>query len=191
MDIDLDLLTTLVIAFGLAMDAFAVAISCGLAMDRIRLEYALKIGTAFGFFQAAMPILGWLAGSRLRHLISEWDHWLAFALLAVIGGKMIYEATTGCYRERAVIALNLKILFGLAIATSIDALAVGISFALLNTAVLAPSLIIGAVTFVLSTLGVLLGHRFGCYLGRKVEIAGGLVLIGIGIKILLEHLLQG
>jgi manganese efflux pump family protein len=187
----LDLITTLALAFGLSMDAFAVAISSGLAMDRIRLKNALKIGFAFGLFQAGMPILGWLAGSRLRTLISELDHWIAFGLLAFIGGKMIHEALITRCDERAVNALDNKTLLGLSIATSIDALAVGISFAFLKTAVFIPSLIIGSVTFLISTCGVMLGHRFGCYLGKRVEIAGGLVLIGIGIKILIEHLSQG
>jgi manganese efflux pump family protein len=191
MEYKLDLITTLVIAFGLSMDAFAVAISSGLAMERIRIKNALKIGSAFGLFQAGMPILGWLAGSRLRTLISELDHWVAFGLLALIGGKMIYEAVCTHCDERAVNALDNKTLLGLSIATSIDALAVGISFAFLEKAVFVPSLIIGSVTFLLSTCGVLLGHRFGCYLGKRVEIAGGLVLIAIGFKILIEHLSQG
>jgi putative Mn2+ efflux pump MntP len=173
------------------MDAFAVAISSGLAMERIRIKNALKIGIAFGLFQAGMPILGWLAGSRLRTLISELDHWVAFGLLALIGGKMIYEAVCTHCDERAVNALDNKTLLGLSIATSIDALAVGISFAFLEKAVFVPSLIIGSVTFLLSTCGVLLGHRFGCYLGKRVEIVGGLVLIAIGFKILIEHLSQG
>jgi putative Mn2+ efflux pump MntP len=186
----MDHLTLLLIAFGLAMDAFAVSISNGITIQRQRTNHALRIGIFFGFFQALMPLIGWAAGLNLRDLISGVDHWIAFSLLAFIGCKMIYESKMMDSREKEARPLNLPTLLMLSVATSIDALAVGISFALLQISIVTPILVIGVVTFLLSFVGVLTGSKIGHFFEKKIEILGGLVLIGIGMKILLEHLFQ-
>jgi putative Mn2+ efflux pump MntP len=183
-------LTLLLIAFGLAMDAFAVSISNGITIQRQRANHALRIGLFFGSFQALMPLIGWSAGLNLRDLISGVDHWIAFGLLFFIGCKMIYESTRMDIREKEVKPLTLSTLLVLSVATSIDALAVGISFALLKISIVTPIIVIGVVTFVLSFLGVLTGSKIGHFFEKKIEILGGLILIGIGIKILIEHLFQ-
>lgn len=181
------MLFILLIALGLAMDAFAVAVANGVTLERFRLESALKIALFFGGFQALMPLLGWLAGLGLRELISGFDHWVAFGLLGSIGCKMIYGALrTG--PRRAVDPPGLSMLLVLSLATSIDALAVGLSFAFLGVAILAPAVVIGGVTFLLAFSGVFLGQRLGRLFEREAEALGGLILIGIGLKILLEHL---
>jgi putative Mn2+ efflux pump MntP len=180
--------TLLLIAFGLSMDAFAVSVSNGIAIQRRRANHALRIGLFFGSFQALMPLIGWAAGLNLRDLISGVDHWIAFGLLTFIGCKMIYESKKMNGRGKEAKPLNLPTLLMLSVATSIDALAVGISFALLNISIIAPILVIGAVTFVLSFFGVLTGSKIGHFFEKKIEILGGLILIGIGIKILIEHL---
>ncbi len=179
----------LLIGVGLAMDAFAVALCKGLSMPRMDKKQAAIIGIFFGGFQALMPFIGWLLGIQLEQYIVGIDHWIAFILLGFIGGKMIYEAIKGeeeesCACER----LNIKELFVLAIATSIDALAVGITFAFLGTPIVPAISIIGVTTFILSVIGVFIGHRFGMKFKSKAEFAGGLVLVLIGLKILLEHL---
>ena len=181
-------LTLLLIAFGLSMDAFAVSISNGITIKRRRTNHALRIGLFFGSFQALMPLIGWSAGLNLRDLISGVDHWIAFGLLSFIGCKMIYESTRMDIREKEVKPLTLPTLLVLSVATSIDALAVGISFALLQISIVTPILVIGVVTFLLSFLGVLTGSKIGHFFEKKIEILGGLILIGIGIKILIEHL---
>ncbi|MGQ9601656.1 MAG: manganese efflux pump MntP [Candidatus Bipolaricaulia bacterium] len=181
------MLVILFIALGLAMDAFAVAVTSGLALEQLRFRAALKIALFFGGFQALMPLCGWLAGLGLSKFISGFDHWVAFGLLGFIGCKMIYEALRATPR-RATDPLNLYTLLGLSIATSIDALAVGLSFALLEIPIVTPAIVIGSVTFLLAFLGVFLGHRLGRLFQRKAELLGGLILIGIGLKILLEHL---
>ncbi|MFH1761277.1 MAG: manganese efflux pump MntP family protein [bacterium] len=177
----------ILIAFGLAMDAFAVSITSGLTIKRKKINQALRIATFFGLFQAIMPVIGWLAGLSLRELISGFDHWIAFGLLIIIGGKMIFESTRTKGRNRESKPLTTPMLFMLAIATSIDALAVGLSLSLLEIWIIMPALIIGAITFMLSFTGVFIGNRLGHFFGRKIEAAGGLILIGIGIKILIEH----
>ncbi|MBS3906180.1 MAG: manganese efflux pump [Syntrophaceae bacterium] len=184
----MDFLTLLLIAFGLAMDAFAVSISKGMTIKRQRANHALRIGIFFGSFQAMMPLIGWSAGLTLRDLISGVDHWIAFGLLSLIGCKMIYESTKREGQKKEAGPLNLLTLLVLSIATSIDALAVGISFALLNILIVTPILVIGTVTFALSFLGVLIGNRIGRFFEKKIEVIGGLILIGIGVKILIEHL---
>ncbi|HOW28588.1 MAG TPA: manganese efflux pump MntP family protein [Elusimicrobiota bacterium] len=184
----MDLLTTLLIAIGLSMDAFAVAVASGIALNNLKTKDALTIATSFGLFQAVMPVLGWWTGLSLRQFISGIDHWIAFGLLSAIGVKMIYEATRLDDDEKPMSSLRFRVLLLLAIATSIDALAVGLSFAFLHVPIIAPSLIIGAVTFVLSFAGVYLGRRVGHLFENKIEILGGLILIGIGLKILLQHL---
>lgn len=183
----MNMITILFIAFGLAMDAFAVSITNGITIKHQRINNALKIGIFFGSFQALMPLIGWLAGLRLRDFISGFDHWVAFGLLSLIGGKMIYESTK-IGDDKEIRSLNLFVLLLLSIATSIDALAVGLSFAFLKISIATPIIAIGIVTFMLSFLGVLVGNKLGHFFENKMEILGGLILIGIGIKILIEHL---
>jgi len=185
------LLEILLIALGLSMDAFAVSIASGATMKRLEIKNALKMGLFFGGFQTFMPVIGWFAGIGMKSFITGWDHWIAFGLLTLVGGKMIYEAVKikeaeecgdrGC-------PFDTGILFVLAVATSIDALAVGITFSVLSVSIILPVLVIGAVTFVLSVAGVQLGVKGGHFFENKIEIAGGLILVGIGLKILLEHL---
>jgi putative Mn2+ efflux pump MntP len=185
----LDLLTIVLMAIGLAMDAFAVSISCGLSDAKNTWRNALKAGTAFGLFQGGMTVGGWLAGCSFRVWIENIDHWVAFALLGIIGAKMVWEALSG---ENECIALtSFKVLITLAVATSLDALAVGISLSALKTDIVFPVLMITVITFALSYFGVFLGKMIGCNTKFKkyIDIFGGLVLIGIGFKILFEHIL--
>lgn len=185
----MDPLTLVLIAVGLSMDAFAVSITSGIAMKRLHLGHALRIAFFFGAFQLLMPILGWLAGVSLKEFITSWDHWIAFVLLAWIGGKMVYEAVKGDTCERASSEpLALLELLMLSVATSIDALAIGLSLSFLGVAIAGPALVIGLITFAISFLGVVLGDRLGCLMGKRMEIVGGVILIGIGVKILWEHL---
>ncbi len=180
--------TVLLIAFGLAMDAFAVAVAGGFAVRCLRLRYALRIAFWFGFFQAVMPIAGWLAGVCLRGLIGAFDHWIAFGLLALIGGKMIYESFKFEKSDQCGQEMKLGVLLILAVATSIDALAVGLSLSMLNVVIMVPAILIGLVTFALSFAGVCIGNRFGHFCEKRIELFGGLLLIGIGVKILIQHL---
>lgn len=181
----------ILIAVALSMDAFAVSMCKGLSMKRLNQRHALIIALFFGGFQAVMPLIGWFLGTQFEKYITPVDHWIAFALLGYIGGKMIWDACHDsgegerCQLEQK---LDIKELLVLAIATSIDALAVGITFALLNTDILPAVLLIGAITFGLSWLGVAIGYKFGTRYEKKAEIAGGVVLILIGLKVLLEHL---
>jgi putative Mn2+ efflux pump MntP len=177
------------VALGLSMDAFAVALCKGLNMWKINYRHAVIIALFFGGFQAAMPFLGWLLGRQFEQYITSFDHWIAFLLLAFIGGKMLLEAfQEGGESPQCNARLNLKELFILAIATSIDALAVGITFAFLKTSIWLSISLIGFTTFIISFAGVVAGNRFGAKYKSKAEIAGGLILIFIGIKILFEHL---
>ncbi|MEK6775723.1 MAG: manganese efflux pump MntP family protein [bacterium] len=185
----MNLITILFIAIGLSMDAFAVSITSGLAIKRFHVNHALKIGIFFGSFQAIMPVIGWLAGFGLRTFISGIDHWIAFGLLTVIGCKMIYESTMMKPDKRENSPLDISVLLILSIATSIDALAVGLSLSLIQVSIILPAAIIGIITFLISTAGVFIGNRFGHIFENKMEILGGLILIGIGIKILIEHTL--
>ncbi len=191
----MDIISLLLLAVGLSMDAFAVAVCKGLAMPKLKLRHMLIVGAWFGGFQALMPMTGYLLGRRFIALIDSVAPWIAFVLLLVIGGNMIRESF--CKNETdATDALGFKTMFLMAVATSIDALAVGITFAcvpvavikgnaLINTA--AAVLIIGAVTFVISAAGVKVGNIFGTRYKNKAEFAGGLILILLGVKILLEH----
>jgi len=183
----MDITSIVLIAFGLAMDAFAVSITSGITIKQLKINSVMKIALFFGFFQAIMPIVGWLAGLSLRNFISEIDHWIAFGLLSFIGCKMIYESITIQSSEKEINPLNVYVLLVLSVATSIDALAVGLSFAILKISIVTPVVIIGTITFALSFLGVFIGNRIGHFFENKIEIAGGLLLIGIGIKILVEH----
>ncbi|ADU26393.1 manganese efflux pump MntP family protein [Ethanoligenens harbinense] len=180
----------LLIAVGLSMDAFAVSVCKGLCMQRFMPRRAAVIALFFGGFQALMPFLGWVLGQQFSRYISQWDHWIAFGLLTFIGGKMLWEALHDkeviCQNKYA--PLDLKELFLLAIATSLDALAVGVTFSFLHSSIVPSVTLIGCVTFALSWLGVFVGHRFGAFFRKKAEIAGGVILIVIGVRILLSHL---
>ncbi len=184
----MELTTVVVIAFGLALDAFAVSVSSGIAVRQLRIEHALRVALFFGSFQALMPLIGWLAGLSLRGFISQIDHWIAFGLLTLIGCRMICEAGKLTPKGRKTNPLNTYTLLLLAIATSTDALAVGISFAFLKVFIVTPVVVIGVVTFVLSLVGVLLGGRLGQLFAKRAEIIGGVVLIGIGVRILITHM---
>ena len=177
----------LIMAVALSMDAFAVAVCKGLAMDRVTLRRAAIVGAWFGGFQAGMPLLGWLLGVQFKSYIEVIDHWIAFGLLVLIGGNMIKEALSK-EEEEADASLAVGAMLMLAIATSIDALAVGITFAFLNAPVGWAVAFIGLITFSLSALGVKIGNLFGTCYKCKAELAGGVVLCLMGAKILLEHL---
>ncbi len=182
----MDLISILLLAVGLAMDAFSVSITRGLTL-KCNIKYALIIAIFFGGFQALMPVLGWYSGMQLQSVISVAAPWIAFILLAAIGIKMIYESFS--LEEDVCKVFSLKELLVLSIATSIDAFAVGVTFAILNTPIITPIIIIGLVTFVLSFIGVYIGKNVGHLFENKIEILGGLILIAIGFKILLESIL--
>lgn len=173
------------LAIGLSMDAFAVAICKGLSMQQFNKNHAVIIAFYFGTFQALMPAIGYLLGSRFQQSITAYDHWIAFALLSLIGGSMIKESFD---HETSSPSINFKEMLVLAIATSIDALAVGVTFAFLQVSLIPAISIIGITAFVMSFLGVKVGHVFGTKYKSKAEFAGGLILIVIGGKILIEHL---
>lgn len=177
------------LAVGLSMDAFAVSVCKGLAMKKCTMKKAMTCGIWFGGFQALMPAIGYLLGSRFEQYITAVDHWIAFVLLGFIGVSMIMEACSKKEEEQLDESLDIKTMFLLAVATSIDALAVGITLAFLpDTNVPVAVLFIGAITFFLSTLGVKVGNVFGERYKKKAEITGGVILILLGVKILLEHL---
>ena len=180
----------LLIAVGLSMDAFAVSVCKGLNMTKLNIRHAIIIGLFFGGFQAAMPVAGYYAGIGFQSYIESIDHWIAFALLAFIGGQMVSEAWKGEEKaEEDGDVLRIRQLFVLAIATSIDALIIGITFALLpGTNIWLCVTAIGITTFVLSVFGVWMGFRFGSRYEKKAQMAGGIILILLGVKILLEHL---
>ena len=190
----MSIIEIILIGIGLSMDAFAVSVCKGLAMRRINWRQALIIGGAFGLAQAVMPVIGWLLGSGFSSVIDRYDHWAAFILLAVIGAKMAIEAIRDLLRgdeetaERGDAKLDIKELVVLAVATSIDALAVGISLAFLRVNIILSALTIGAVTFAICLAGVLIGFRFGARYKSKAELAGGIVLFLVGLRILLEGL---
>jgi putative Mn2+ efflux pump MntP len=182
------LVTILFIAVGLAMDAFAVSVVTGSVYKELKVRHALRMALFFGGFQAIMPIIGFLAGLGLRNYIEPYDHWVAFGLLSFVGGKMIYESFQIEAAERNRDPSNLLVLVALSFATSIDALAVGITLSLLKAPIALAVMIFGLVTFILSYGGVFIGKRFGYFFESKVEVAGGVILIAIGIKIVVEHL---
>ena len=186
----MNLLTIIVIAVGLAMDAFAVSVATGATYKKHPGNHAFRMAFAFGAFQAIMPIVGWLAGLTLREYIKDYDHWIAFGLLAFIGGKMIFESFEIKQAQQRTDTLSMTMLLVLALATSLDALAVGITFSfLLAGSLLIAVIIIGLITFVLSYVGFYIGKRFGHFFETKIEAIGGIILILIGTKILLQHLL--
>lgn len=184
----MNLIEAIIMSIGLAMDAFAVSICAGLEIKNIKLKDIIKVGIWFGIAQALMPLIGYLLGSRFENLISDIDHWVAFVLLAFIGGKMIYEAYHG--EDEKYGDLKFKSMLILAIATSIDALAIGIAYAFLygsNNMIVSFSLV-GIITFIMSSIGVKIGNIFGNKYKSIAQIIGGIILILIGTKILLEHL---
>jgi putative Mn2+ efflux pump MntP len=185
----MSLLAVFFIAAGLAMDAFAASVSSGLTIRRMRLRHAVWISSAFGGFQAAMPLLGWMIGHGTKDIVSAWDHWVAFGLLLAVGGKDLWESAKSEQQKRRLDPTSLHVLLLLALATSIDAFAVGLSLSFLDVSIWTTVAIIGAVTFATSFAGVYIGDVFGHLFERQVEALGGLILIGIGVKILVEHLL--
>lgn len=196
----MSILNIILIGIGLAMDAFAVTVAKSLSLKDIKLKETLTMAGLFGLFQGGMPLLGWLAGIKFEAYITSIDHWIAFLLLGFIGGKMLYEAfgdekdDEQADKEVAVSSvkknrLSMKTLLFLAVATSIDALAVGVSFAFLNVSIIPAVIIIGLTTFILCIGAVYIGKLFGAMIQKKAEILGGIILILIGLKILLEHIL--
>lgn len=185
----MDIVTLLFIAVGLAMDAFSVAITDGITIKKVKMVNALKIALFFGVFQFGMLYIGNLLGSTFSKYIEAVDHWVAFILLFIIGGKMFIDAIKGEEEEEvSENPLGFKTLTVLAIATSIDALAVGVSIVTMTKSILFASSVVGIVAFLFSFAGVYIGNKCGDLFGRKAEIAGGIVLMGIGVKILIEHL---
>ena len=183
----MSLLTLFITAVGLSMDAFAVAICKGLAMKKLSWKKALIIGLWFGGFQALMPTIGYLLGTRFERYVTAIDHWIAFVLLALIGANMVKESFSK-EEESSNDAVDFKTMFLLAIATSIDALAVGVTYAFLQVRIVPAVSFIGIITFTLSIVGVKIGNVFGLKYKSKAELTGGIILIVMGIKILLEHL---
>ena len=194
------------IAVGLAMDTFAVAVGTSVALRRASRQQVFRFAFHFGLFQAVMPVIGWSAGRFVAGFIQAWDHWVAFGLLAFVGSKALYEALRGD-SDKATTASERSVrlsktarsasdptrgwnLVLLSVATSVDALAVGLSFAMLQVAIWFPCLIIGLTTAALTTAGMIFGPYLGARIGKRVEVVGGLILIGIGLKILIQHLLE-
>ncbi|MHB1004914.1 MAG: manganese efflux pump MntP [Chloroflexota bacterium] len=186
----MDLLSVFAIALGLAMDAFSVAVATGMALVTVGAGQSLRMSVSFGFFQFVMPLAGWLVGVAVAGSVSAYDHWVAFALLAYVGGKMIWESLRGGSEAMKGDPTRGATLLVLSLATSIDALAVGLGFALLREPVLLPAAIIGVVALLMTMLGLQLGRSLGSLIGSWMERLGGLVLIAIGIKIVIEHSLS-
>ena len=182
----MDIISIILIAIGLSMDSFAVSVTNGLTIRDLNVKRILTISFSLAIFQALMPLIGWLAGIRIEEYVKEFDHWIAFSLLSFIGIKMIYEGLKNDSTNDS--EFEILTLIGQSFATSIDAFVVGISFALLNLSIVTPVLIIGLITFIVSLIGLQLGKYFGKRIGKSVEVFGGIVLLGIGLKILIEHL---
>jgi manganese efflux pump family protein len=188
----MDLVSIFFVAVALAMDAFSVCVSCGIAIPRPGPGHYFRLAFSFGLFQFLMPVIGFFGGMYLERYIQSYDHWIAFGLLAFIGLKMIRESFSGegveCPVDQRRDPTRGWSLLVLSVATSIDALAVGLSIGVLNRPIFLPSIIIGIVCAIISAIGVALGSRVGSIFGKRAEAVGGLVLIAIGIKILVEHL---
>jgi putative Mn2+ efflux pump MntP len=184
----MNLITIIFLAIGLGVDAFSVAIGIGAVNDKKSWVPVLRLAAAFGIFQFIMPIIGWLAGQTIVEMIALFDHWIAFLLLALVGGKMIWKGFEKESDEEETDQTNGWPLLLLSIATSIDALAVGFSFSVLKNPILFPAVIIGIVCFVMTAVGMIFGKALAKIFGKKVEIFGGIVLIAIGVKILIDHL---
>ncbi len=184
----MEILTVFLLAIGLSFDSFAVSVCSGLNLPHIRFFQAAKIAIFLALFQGVMPLVGWLVGNSMKSIIEPVDHWIAFGLLSLIGGKMIIESFISTEEREIKNPLKIRVILLLSLATSIDALAVGFSFATLLNKILIAVLIIGSVTFIASMLGILLGKKTGPKINRFAEITGGVILIFIGAKILIEHL---
>ena len=185
----MEIIELILLSVGLAMDAFAVSISKGLSVRELKPKHGLIAGAYFGGFQALMPLIGWLLGRQFEELIKSVDHWIAFGLLVLIGANMIRESFGGEDEQNA--SFSFKAMLPLAIATSIDALAVGVTFAFLEVNIVPAITLIGVITFAISAAGVKIGNVFGTRFKSKAEFAGGVILILLGIKILVEHLFFG
>lgn len=183
----MSILTILILAIGLSFDTFAVSVSCGIARRHIVFSEAFKVALVFATFQATMPVIGWLFGLSVKPIIEPIDHWIALALLCLIGIKMIIEAFNGASENKVTDPTKLRILLTLALATSIDALAVGVSFSVVTVNMLHAYLIIGSITFLVAMLGMLFGKKVGGLIGNRMEIIGGLILIAIGVNIAVKH----
>jgi putative Mn2+ efflux pump MntP len=180
----------LAVALALAMDAFAVAIVTGLSLSPLSKRHVFRLSFHFGLFQALMPLLGWAAGTAVYRYISSLDHWVAFGLLAFVGARMMLASFRGDEEKRATSdPTSGWDLVLLSVATSIDALAVGLSLAMIGSRILVPALVIGVVAAVITALGMVLGRKIGALWGKRVEAAGGIVLIAIGVRILLQHIM--
>lgn len=184
----MDLITIILLAIGLSMDAFAVSVTNGIIIKKVTLTHSLKIALCFGFFQALMPLLGWYFASYFSAYIIGFDHWIAFILLTLIGGKMVHEAFEEEDIDKKTDPTQIGKLLLLGIATSIDALAVGVNFAFIQTDLFLTIAIIGLTTFSISFVGVYFGKTFGAFFKKEAEIFGGVVLFLIGLRILIEHL---
>ncbi len=184
----MEIVTIILLAIGLSFDSFAVSVCSGLNLPHIRFFQAAKIALFLALFQAFMPLIGWLVGNSIKSLIEPVDHWIAFGLLSLVGGKMVIESFSRPEAREVKNPLNIRVILVLSLATSIDALAIGFSFATLLDKIWVAVIIIGSVTFMASMLGILLGKKTGPKINRYAEITGGLILIAIGAKILIEHL---
>jgi len=182
----MDILTLILLAIGLCFDTFAVSVSSGIIRKEIIFWQAVRIAIILALFQAFMPFLGWLGGVTIKTWIEPFDHWVALGILTILGIKMIVESQKNS-DEKDIDPLNIKVIIGMALATSIDAFAVGISFAIIEVNMLLAVFVIGSVTFIASMLGILFGKKTGSHFGQKMEIIGGLILITIGVKIVMEH----
>jgi len=190
----MEFVTVALVGLGLAMDALAVSVATGSVYRQMQVRHAVRMAVFFGAFQAGMPLVGYAVGTALRTTLAAVDHWVAFGLLGIVGAKMIYEAVQIERAEAGSAAgdpASLRVVLALSIATSLDALAVGVTLSLITEHVVAAAVLIGVITFGVSYLGCSLGRRLGHFFEKKIEVVGGLILIGIGLKILVEHLLSG
>ena len=184
----MNVITIIVIALALAADAFAVSVASGTVYKQLKVKHAFRLALFFGFFQAFMPLIGSLAGRTISEYIDNYAHWVIFSLLSAIGCKMIYESFKIKPESKNPDPLNIIVLLVLSVATSIDALVVGVTLSLLTTSILTAAVIIGLVTFLLSYIGVFIGKKFGHFFENKIEAVGGIILLALGLKILLEKL---
>ncbi|MCL3782298.1 manganese efflux pump [Prolixibacteraceae bacterium JC049] len=185
----MDFITLIVLALGLSVDSFAVSIGCGFSKSNICLKKSLIVASSLAIFQGLMPVIGWFLGSNVKEYVSDYDHWIAFILLTILGGKMIFEKPDE--EDSCSCSLSLGEVLMMSIGTSIDALVIGFSFAFLAVNITHTALVIGGITFIASMIGLSIGKKTGSRLGHKAMILGGIVLILIGLKILIEHLYLG
>lgn len=177
----------ILLGMGLSIDSFTASVSSGVCISKIKLKDIFRIALFMSFFQALMPFIGWILGIRFQSYIESYDHWIAFLLLGILGVNMIYSSITSEEDEKIALALSMKILIGMGIATSIDAMAVGVSFGVLDLSIMLPIFIIGAITFIFSFFGAWFGNKLGNKYNSGLELFAGIVLFGLGTKILIEH----